>query len=84
MIALAREQESQEPLGIEYIVADARSIVAQQDYDIVVCAWLLVYAEDRDELARMCRGLACRVKPGGRFVTVNTNPGVYSFRPDYR
>ncbi|WP_372452883.1 class I SAM-dependent methyltransferase [Mycolicibacterium xanthum] len=84
MIDLAREQESQEPLGIEYIVADARSIVAQQDYDIVVCAWLLVYAQDRAELAQMCRGLACRVKPGGRFVTVNTNPGVYSFRPDYR
>lgn len=25
-----------------------------------------------------------RVKAGGWFVTVNTNPGVYSFRPDYR
>ncbi|MCH9668092.1 MAG: class I SAM-dependent methyltransferase [Actinomycetia bacterium] len=84
MIALAREQESQEPLGIEYVVADARSIVPQQDYDIVVCAWLLVYAQDRVELAQMCRGLACRVKPGGRVVAVTVNPGVYSFRPDYR
>lgn len=84
MIALAREQESREPLGIEYIVADARSIVAQEDYDIVVSAWLLVYAQNRAQLASMCRGLACRVRPGGRFVTVNTNPGLYSFRPDYR
>ena len=84
MIALAREQESQEPLGIEYTVADARSIVPQQDYDIVVCAWLLVYAQARAELAQMGRGLACRIKRGGRFVTVNTNLGVYSFRPDYR
>ncbi|WP_099021639.1 class I SAM-dependent methyltransferase [Mycolicibacterium palauense] len=84
MITLAREQELRDPLGIEYTVADARSIVAQQDYDIVVSAWLLVYAQDRAELAQMCRGLACRVRPGGRFVTVNTNPGVYGFRPDYR
>ncbi len=84
MIALARAQEKQQPLGIDYVVADARSTVAQQDYDVVVSAWLLVYAQNRAELAQMCRGLACRVKPGGRFVTVNTNPGVYSFRPDYR
>ena len=84
MIALAREQEAREPLGIDYIVADARSIVDQEDYDIVVSAWLLVYAQDRAALASMCQGLACRVKPGGRFVTVTTNPGVYSFRPDYR
>lgn len=84
MIALAREQESRDPLGIDYIVADARSTVEQEDYDIVVSAWLLVYAQDRAQLASMCRGLACRVKPGGRFVTVTTNPGVYSFRPDYR
>ncbi|WP_238559432.1 MULTISPECIES: class I SAM-dependent methyltransferase [Mycobacterium ulcerans group] len=75
MIALARAQEKQQPLGIDYVVADARSTVAQQDYDVVVSAWLLVYAQNRAELAQMCRGLACRVKPGGRFVTVNTNPG---------
>jgi 2-polyprenyl-3-methyl-5-hydroxy-6-metoxy-1,4-benzoquinol methylase len=84
MIALAREQEAREPLGIDYVVADARSIVDQEDYDIVVSAWLLVYAQDRAQLASMCQGLACRVRPGGRFVTVTTNPGVYSFRPDYR
>lgn len=88
MIALAREQESQEPLGIEYLVSDARSVVAQndehRDYDIVVSAWLLVNAENRAQVAAMCDGLASRVRPGGRFVTVNTNPGLYSFRPDYR
>lgn len=84
MIELAREQEARKPLGIQYLIEDARSIVPQQDFDIVVAAWLLVYAQDREELAQMCRGLACRVKSGGRFVTVTTNPGVYSFRPDYR
>jgi 2-polyprenyl-3-methyl-5-hydroxy-6-metoxy-1,4-benzoquinol methylase len=86
MIRLARAQEAAEPLGIEYRIEDARSIVPQQDFDLAVAAWLLVYAQDRAELARMCRGLASRVRPGGRFVTYTTNPGVYDFSPppDYR
>jgi len=86
MIALARDQEAKEPLGIEYLVEDARSVVPRQDFDLVVSAWLLVYAQDRAELARMCHGLASRVRPGGRFVTYTTNPGVYDFQspPDYR
>jgi toxoflavin synthase len=86
MIELAHEQEAKEPLGIEYSVEDARTVVPQQDFDLVVSAWLLVYAHDRAELARMCRALASRLKPGGRFVTFTTNPGVYDFRPppDYR
>ena len=85
MIEMALEQEASENLGIDYVVGDARDILAQQDFDLVVSAWLLVYARSRTELARMCRGLATRVKPGGRFVTVTTNPGVYSFgpSPDY-
>ncbi|MCH9668429.1 MAG: class I SAM-dependent methyltransferase [Actinomycetia bacterium] len=86
MIGLARDQEAREPLGIEYSVADARETVPQQDFDIAVAAYLLVYARDRDELAKMCRGLACRVRPGGRFVSITTNPDLYSFGrvPDYR
>lgn len=86
MIALARDQEAKEPMGIEYLVEDARSVVPRQDFDLVVSAWLLVYAQDRAELASMCQGLASRVKPGGRFVTFTTNPGVYDFQPppDYR
>jgi 2-polyprenyl-3-methyl-5-hydroxy-6-metoxy-1,4-benzoquinol methylase len=86
MIELARGQEAREPLGIEYLVEDARSVVPQQDFDLVVSAWLLVYAQDRAELARMCNGLASRVRPGGRLVTFTTNPGVYDFAspPDYR
>lgn len=85
MVALARAQEAREPLGITYLVEDACTIVSQQDFDVVVAAYLLVYAQDRAELTRMTRGLAGRVRPGGRFVTVTTNPGVYSFTPpDYR
>lgn len=81
MIGLARAEEAREPLGIDYSVADARTPVAQQDFDIAVAAYLLVYARDRAELARMCRAVASRVRPGGRFVTLTTNPALYSFAP---
>src|SRR5262245_49488868 len=78
MIELARAQEAAAPLGIEYRVEDARTLVPQQDFDLAVSAWLLVYAHDRAELAAMCQGLARRLRPGGRFVTFTTNPGLRS------
>ncbi len=85
MIELARAQEMTDPVGIEYLVEDARAEEPRRDYDLVVAAWLLVYAHDRQELGQMCRGLARLLKPGGRFVTYTTNPNVYDFKqPDYR
>ncbi len=86
MIELARAQEAADPLGIEYRVEDARTVVPQQGFDLACAAWLLVYAHDRAELACMCQGLASRLRPGGRVVTLLTNPEVYFFqpRPDYR
>jgi toxoflavin synthase len=86
MIALARGQEARQPLGIEYRVEDARAVVGQAHFDLVVGAWLLVYAQSRAELGQMCRGLASRLRSGGRFVTVVNNPAVYGFDPlpDYR
>lgn len=85
MIELAQAQEASDPLGIEYRVADARAVAPSQDFDLAVSAWLLVYAHDRAELASMCEGLACWLRPGGRFVTLTTNPDMYFFDrlPDY-
>jgi toxoflavin synthase len=86
MIDLARVQEARQPLGIEYRVEDARAVAEHADFDLVVGAWLLVYAQTRAELLQMCRGLASRLRSGGRFVTVVNNPAVYGFDPlpDYR
>lgn len=84
MIELALAEEAREPLGIEYLVEDARAEEPRRDFDLAVAAWLLVYAHDREELGQMCRGLARLLKPGGRFVTFTTNPDVYFFEmPDY-
>lgn len=74
MIELARAQESAEPLGIEYRVGDGRNLQLPEKRELVVAAYLLNYARDRGELAAMARGIAACLKPGGRFVTVNSSP----------
>lgn len=87
MIELARWQEAREPLGIEYRVEDIRAKGPQEEFDLSISNWLLVYAHNREELGVMCRGLARLIKSGGRFVTLITNPDLYTWQsdpPDYR
>jgi SAM-dependent methyltransferase len=76
MIALARTDEAAHPLGIEYLVDDAKGLHLPEGFDVAVAAYLLNYARDRGELGAMCRSVARCLRPGGRFVTVNTNPGL--------
>jgi ubiquinone/menaquinone biosynthesis C-methylase UbiE len=85
MIELASAQEARQPSGIEYRVEDALARVPPGSFDLAVSAWLLVYARNRAELSAMCHGLARRLRPGGRYVTITTNPELYAFAlPDYR
>jgi len=85
MIQLARDQEAEQGLGIEYKLGDARDLVLEEQRDLAVAAYLLNYARDRDELGAMCRTIAGCLKPGGRFVTVNSSPMVdYHTTPSYR
>jgi ubiquinone/menaquinone biosynthesis C-methylase UbiE len=85
MIELACKQESEQQLGIEYAVGDARELPASRDFDLVVAAYLLNYASTRDELRSMCNGIARSLKPGGRFLTVNSNPAItFKHAPSYR
>ncbi|MCE9568296.1 MAG: class I SAM-dependent methyltransferase [Planctomycetes bacterium] len=85
MIELARKQEADHQLGIEYQIADALKLSLPAEYDLVIAAYLLNYARDRAELRAMCDGIARSLKPGGRFVTVNTNPAIdFPTLPSYR
>ena len=74
MIALARQQAAVTPDGVEYLVCDARDLPDLGAFDLVCAAYLLHYARDVGELARMCRSIAQQLPPGGRFVTINENP----------
>lgn len=74
MIELARTQESERPLGIEYHVHDEKTLDLGERFDVVIAAYLLNYASTREELLDMCRGIARNLKPGCRFISVNNNP----------
>jgi ubiquinone/menaquinone biosynthesis C-methylase UbiE len=76
MIALARAQESEHPLAIEYLVQDCRSLHLPAEFDVASAAYLLNYAESREDLTMMALGIARCLKPLGRFVTINSNPGL--------
>jgi ubiquinone/menaquinone biosynthesis C-methylase UbiE len=80
MIALAKQQEADHPLGIEYRVGDAKDVDLPETFDLVIAGYLLNYASTRDELIQMCRAIFRSLKSGGRFVTVNNNP---SHAPEY-
>jgi ubiquinone/menaquinone biosynthesis C-methylase UbiE len=85
MIDLARQQEDQHRQGIDYRVGNARDLGSAEEYDLVVAAYLLNYAQNRDELQAMCDGIARCLKPGGRFVSVNSNPALeFPVAPSFR
>lgn len=84
MIALARAAEDAEPLGVEYVVRDAERLELGEQFDVVVAAFLLNYAPSAAVLTQMCRAITRHLKPGGRFVTVNSNPEIGGRQVDYR
>jgi ubiquinone/menaquinone biosynthesis C-methylase UbiE len=73
MIALAEVEEARRPLGVEYRVGDARTLEVPGEFDLAFAAYLLNYARSAEELAQMCRAVARALRPGGRFVTANSN-----------
>ncbi len=85
MIELARNQEAQNQIGVEYLVGDARDLSGVEPCDLGSAAYLLNYASNRRELQAMCDGIANCLKPGGRFVTVNCSPSLdFPTAPSYR
>ena len=74
MIDLARSEERENPLGVEYICADVRDTIDSEKFDIVVAAYLLHYSETEHDLQRMCASIVSHLPAGGRFVTLNENP----------
>jgi len=74
MIELARQQEKNQPLGIDYLVCDVMELEKIGTFDLVVASYLLNYAQTREQLLQMCRAIAVNLKSGGRFVSINNNP----------
>ncbi|HEY7153400.1 MAG TPA: methyltransferase domain-containing protein [Gemmataceae bacterium] len=74
MIGLAEAEETRRPLGLEYRVGDVRTLEMPGEFDLAFAAYLLNYAHTAEELTQMCRAVARVLRPGGRFVTSNSNP----------
>lgn len=74
MIELANDAEKEQPLGITYMVADARDVASLGCFDVVLASYLLNYARSEAELLDMSLAIARSLKPGGRFVGINNNP----------
>jgi SAM-dependent methyltransferase len=74
MIALARQQEDAHPLGIEYRVADAATLGGIGPFDRVAAAYLLHYAQSREQLLGMARTVYDNLAPGQHFVASIANP----------
>jgi toxoflavin synthase len=73
MIALARQSEDAEPMGIEYRIADAAALGKIGEFDRVSAAYLLHYAENRDQLRQMVQTAYDNLKPGQHFVASIAN-----------
>ena len=76
MIRLAEESERRHPLGCSYVRTDAADCRPSEPVDLVVAAYLLNYAQTREELVRHCRVCRDSLRPGGRLAGLNDNPSI--------
>jgi toxoflavin synthase len=74
MIKLAEAEENKNPIGCKYLVQDALSLDKIGDFDIVVCMYLLNYAQSKDELLKMCEAIFRNLAPNGKLIGFNDNP----------
>jgi 2-polyprenyl-3-methyl-5-hydroxy-6-metoxy-1,4-benzoquinol methylase len=74
MIALAVEIENKQPLHIDYLCVDATKLALNHQFDFVCASYLLNYAPNVTVLKEMCEAIFMHTKPGGSFITVNSNP----------
>lgn len=82
MLRIARDEETQRPLGAAYQAQDAAALSLGEVFDHVLAVYLLHYSASRSQLAGMCSAVAHHLAPGGRFVTFALNPDV-PLDPEY-
>ncbi|MFT6203197.1 MAG: 2-polyprenyl-3-methyl-5-hydroxy-6-metoxy-1,4-benzoquinol methylase [Spirosomataceae bacterium] len=74
MIQLAQQIEIQQPLGINYHVHDVLTLTLNKEFDFITASYLLNYAKSPDELFQFAEVIFKHLKPGGRFIAINSNP----------
>jgi 2-polyprenyl-3-methyl-5-hydroxy-6-metoxy-1,4-benzoquinol methylase len=74
MIRLAKQQEQNHPLEIDYLLGDVMALANIGKFDLVVASYLLNYAQTKEQLLKMFQTIAANLKSGNRFVGINNNP----------
>jgi ubiquinone/menaquinone biosynthesis C-methylase UbiE len=74
MIRLAKQQEQNHPLEIDYLLGDVMALANIFKFDLVVASYLLNYAQTKEQLLKMFQTIAANLKSGNRFVGINNNP----------
>jgi 2-polyprenyl-3-methyl-5-hydroxy-6-metoxy-1,4-benzoquinol methylase len=74
MIELARASEEEYPLGVNYHIEDVLQLKLNKKYDLITASYLLNYAKNSEELTQFGKVIAEHLNPGGRFITINSNP----------
>jgi ubiquinone/menaquinone biosynthesis C-methylase UbiE len=74
MIALAEELEKAKTLSLTYVCCDAAAISFDKQFDLICASYLLNYAHDEQSLKAMSDAIFKHLKPGGKFITINSNP----------
>ena len=82
MLRSARQQETQIPLGIEYIRSAAQDLGKIGDFDVVTAVYLFHYAPTKEKLLKMCQTASDNLKTGERFITVSNDFNIKGF--EYR
>lgn len=73
-VAIAKEKENDEPLGIEYFTADRPPEELEGKFDAVTIIMVFPHAESPDNLAKIFGHAHQCLKPGGKMVALTSNP----------
>lgn len=74
MIAVAKSTEESNPLGIKYIISDAKELDLHKTFDLVAPSFLFNYAKNKQELVELISAASRHLNSGGRMVALNAPP----------
>ncbi len=76
MLAVAREREERDPLGVRYVACDVAELPVLGRFDLVTAAYLFNYAAGPRVVARMCARIRGNLEVGGGLVCLVPRPGL--------
>jgi len=73
MIAIAKQNN--EHNNLEYLHEKVEDLEQTDPFDLVMASYLLNFAKSKEQLIRFCETIYNNLKPNGKFVGINDNPG---------